>query len=168
VSGFFVENPLDRQFFSPTLGKVSRAQVVERLAGFLDEDPEANYRIVIGSDSQNYNHHGVDFVSALVIHRIGRGGIYFWQKRVESRVFSLAERIYQEALDSLLLAQALLEELKNRNVLHYSFEIHVDVGQVGETRELIDEVVGMIRGNGFAVKTKPDSYAASKVADRHT
>ncbi len=163
-----MENPLDRQFYSPTLGKLSRAQVIERLSWFLDEDPDVSYRIVIGSDSQNYNHHGVDFVSALVIHRVGRGGIYFCQNRVQSRVSPLPERIYQEALDSLLLAQALLEELRNRNILRYSFEIHVDVGQVGETRALINEVVGMIRGNGFDVKTKPDSFAASKVADRHT
>lgn len=163
-----MENPLDRQFFSPTLGKQTCAQVIGRLSHYLDQDPDASYRIIIGSDSQNYNHHGVDFVSALVIHRVGHGGIYFWQKRVEPRVFSLPERIYQEALDSLLLAQALLEELRNRNILRYSFEIHVDVGQVGETRELINEVVGMIRGNGFDVKTKPDSFAASKVADRHT
>jgi len=28
--------------------------------------------------------------------------------------------------------------------------------------------VGMIRGSGYTVKTKPESYAASKVADRYT
>ncbi|MEK7506005.1 MAG: ribonuclease H-like YkuK family protein, partial [Patescibacteria group bacterium] len=32
---------------------------------------------------------------------------------------------------------------------------------------LIQEVVGMVRANNFEAKTKPDSYAASKVADRH-
>ena len=47
-------------------------------------------------------------------------------------------------------------------------EIHVDIGQKGPTRELIAEVVGMIRGNGFNVKTKPDAFGASSVADRHT
>jgi predicted RNase H-related nuclease YkuK (DUF458 family) len=43
----------------------------------------------------------------------------------------------------------------------------VDVGRNGRTRELIDEVVGMIMASGFPVKTKPDSYAASCVADKH-
>jgi len=132
------------------------------------QDPEARYRVVIGSDSQCHNHHGVDFVSAIVIHRVGRGGIYFWQKRVESKVYSLPERIYREALDSLVLAEALLGELKKHQIMEYSIEIHVDVGQVGETRTLINEVVGMIRGNGFAVKTKPDAFAAASVADKYT
>jgi hypothetical protein len=33
---------------------------------------------------------------------------------------------------------------------------------------MIAEVVSMIKGNGYEVKTKPDSFGASKVADRHT
>jgi len=33
---------------------------------------------------------------------------------------------------------------------------------------MIKEVVGMVTGNGFTAKTKPDSYGASKVADKHT
>ncbi len=52
-------------------------------------------------------------------------------------------------------------------MLEYDLEIHIDVGEHGRTRELIDEVVGYIRGSGFAVKTKPDAYAASSVADKH-
>lgn len=33
---------------------------------------------------------------------------------------------------------------------------------------MITEVVGMIRGSGYDVKIKPQSYGASKVADRYT
>jgi hypothetical protein len=33
---------------------------------------------------------------------------------------------------------------------------------------MIREVVGMVNGNGFTAKTKPDSWAASTVADKHT
>ena len=50
----------------------------------------------------------------------------------------------------------------------YDFEIHVDVGTVGPTRELIKEVTGMVRANGFSVKTKPESWGASTIADKHT
>jgi len=32
---------------------------------------------------------------------------------------------------------------------------------------MIQEVVGMIRANNFEARTKPESYAASNVADRH-
>ena len=47
-------------------------------------------------------------------------------------------------------------------------EIHLDIGEQGETRELIRDVVGMIVGSGFHAEIKPHSYGASKVADRYT
>ena len=49
-----------------------------------------------------------------------------------------------------------------------NIEIHLDVGRIGETKDLIREVVGMITGSGFEARIKPDSYGASKVADRYT
>ena len=50
----------------------------------------------------------------------------------------------------------------------YDLEIHIDVGALGPTRELIREVVGMVSGNGYTAKTKPESWGASSVADKHT
>src|SRR5207302_5588317 len=47
-------------------------------------------------------------------------------------------------------------------------EIHLDVGASGETKRIIRELVGMVQGSGYAAITKPDSYGASKVADRET
>jgi predicted RNase H-related nuclease YkuK (DUF458 family) len=32
---------------------------------------------------------------------------------------------------------------------------------------MIREVVGMVVGNGYTAKTKPESFAASSVADKH-
>jgi predicted RNase H-related nuclease YkuK (DUF458 family) len=29
-------------------------------------------------------------------------------------------------------------------------------------------VVGMVTGSGYAARTKPEAYAATKVADRHS
>ena len=60
------------------------------------------------------------------------------------------------------------EQLKEKGVERVECAIHVDIGNVGPTRELINEVTAMIRGSGFTVQTKPYSYGASKVADRHT
>ena len=45
--------------------------------------------------------------------------------------------------------------------------IHADVGHNGDTREMIKEVVGLIRGNGFEPKIKPESFVASGVADKY-
>jgi len=50
---------------------------------------------------------------------------------------------------------------------NYEFKyIHADVGENGLTKDMIKEVIGLIRGNGFEAKIKPEAFAASVVADR--
>lgn len=155
-------------FNSPTWGSLSFEGVLSRLAGFVGESPEAAYRLIVGTDSAPQNSEHTEYITALILHRLGAGGIYFWQRRIKEWAKSLRERIYQEALISIDFAKFLVEGLLENNLLDLDLEIHVDVGKVGQTREIITEVVGMVRGNGFEVKTKPDSFGASKVADRHT
>lgn len=155
-------------FHSPTYGELSLSQVRQKTLSFMEEFPEAKYRIVIGTDSAPGKKGTTDFVTALVVHRIGTGAIYFWQRQIEKRKLALRQKIYQEAAISLERAEEVLTAFAQDGIHRYDVEIHVDVGKFGETREMIQEVVGMIRGSGFLVKTKPDSYAASTVADRHT
>jgi predicted RNase H-related nuclease YkuK (DUF458 family) len=76
--------------------------------------------------------------------------------------------MYEEAALSLEMAETVLALLHKDGISKYDVEIHVDIGKFGETREMITEIVGMIRGSGYSVKIKPESYAASKVADRYT
>ncbi len=159
---------MNKEFNSPTFGKLTLIDIREKILNFMSQMPEEKYRLIIGTDSQPKNNQEVDFVSAILIHRIGHGGIYFWQHIVKKRKYVLRERIYEEANLSLSLADEFLVICKNDGIHRYDLEIHVDIGKVGETRELINEVIGMIRGSGYTVKVKPDAYAASKVADRHT
>jgi predicted RNase H-related nuclease YkuK (DUF458 family) len=49
-----------------------------------------------------------------------------------------------------------------------TFEFHIDVGEKGETKTLIGEMVGMVKGLSFIPKIKPESYCASSFADRYT
>lgn len=142
-----------------------------RADGAIRRKPSGLYRIVIGTDSQSKGVNGksyVDFVSAIIVHRIGKGAVYYWRReRVEGR-FVIRDKIYRETLISLELAQELVPLLrKNISSSKYDFEIHIDVGSVGPTREMIKEVVGMVAGNGFRARTKPESWGASSVADKH-
>lgn len=155
-------------FYSQTYGKCDTDQLRKHVLSYLKKAPDSTYKLVIGSDSQPKNGHATDFVVALVIHRVGAGGIYFWKRIVEEKQYALKARMYQEAAYSLMAAEEFLSAFKNDGISKYDVEIHVDIGKVGETREVINEIVGMIRGSGYQVRTKPDSYGASKVADRHT
>jgi len=155
-------------FQSPTHGPLELSQIREKILYFMAKDPEKKYQLVVGTDSQPHNGEGVDFVTAIVVHRIGVGGIYFWKRTVNKKHYVLRQRMYEEATMSLEMAETVLALLHKDGVTKYDVEIHVDIGQYGDTRVMIQEIVGMIRGSGYRVKTKPESYAASKVADRYT
>lgn len=159
-------------FHSPTLGDLSVDKMVSEISDFIEEQPGKFYRIVIGSDSQakRVNSHAeIDFVTAVIVHRTGSGARYFWKKRKELKSPALRDKIYSETLMSLETAQEVVPLLRGAvSPGKYDFEIHIDVGPLGPTRDMINEVVGMVNGNGFKAKTKPDSWGASSVADKHT
>jgi len=154
-------------YHSPTLGKLSFQEVVDEVLAMMSASPDDQYEVVVGTDSQTYCDQ-VEYVSAIVVHRVGRGGRYFWRRMDDHRPISLRERIYREAWLSYETAEALIGALKDRGVCQFQLEIHVDIGRNGRTRDLVEEVVGMILGVGFRVRTKPEAYAASAVADRYT
>lgn len=182
-------------FQNPSKGPLSLHDIINELINYKRESPEAKYKVVVGSDSE-VRDTGVEFVCVVAIHRIGRGGRYFWLKIYDKKRFDLRTRIYQEAVISLALAGALLEtelelhgmELDMNRPINEVFdllendsqpntekeiiftnelEIHVDIGTVGATKDMIKEIVGMIKGSGFFVKIKPESFAASSLADKH-
>ncbi|MEK7149970.1 MAG: ribonuclease H-like YkuK family protein [Patescibacteria group bacterium] len=154
--------------FNDVLGKkLTMKDVVSEIIGFMKADSLRQYKLIIGSDSQRLEDKSADFVTAVVTHRVGNGGRYFWRRMSMGKFHTLRDRIIQEALFSIDTAKEILITLKEFDTPVFSFEIHVDVGENGPTKDIIQEVVGMIRANNFEVKTKPYSYAASKVADRH-
>ncbi len=163
----------NNQFFSPTKGSISALEMIDEIASFIDEEPSKFYRLVIGTDSQVRKINGeseIDFVTAIVVHRIGKGGRYFWKKEKRNgRPPVLRDKIYTETLISLDVAQEIVPKIRKLiSPGKYDLEIHIDVGSLGPTREMIREVVGMVNGNGFIAKTKPDSWGASTIADKHT
>lgn len=160
-----------QKFYSPTMGELSLDTLVDEIKAYLGQDSRRTYKIVIGTDSHATNHgtKQVEFVTAVVMHRVGAGGRYFWQKNARPKIVTLRQRIYEEVNLSLLTAQNLIGKLKAQiEQPTKELEIHVDVGENGPTKEMIKEVVGIVRGNGFNVKTKPEAYGASHVADKYT
>lgn len=143
------------------------SQVVSEIVRFINEDKNRHYKIIIGSDSEGHADVVVDFATAIVVHRVGNGGRYFWRRMKLPKFHTLRDRIIQEVLFSLEVAKEVLVYLKTFNVSQFDFEIHADIGENGETKSMMQEVLGMIRAYNFEARTKPESYAATKVADRH-
>lgn len=143
--------------------------MVQQIIDFMKDDRLSEYRVTIGTDSQANIEQKADFVTAIVVHRIGKGARYFWTRSGEPIKFhSLRDRITREVLISLDSANQFSESLAAfKDAPKFDFEIHVDIGQNGATKVMIQELVGMIRAHNFEAKTKPESYAASNVADKH-
>ena len=158
--------------FNSSFGlKLGVRQVVEEIIRFIEAKPKDSYKIIIGTDSEALVSKDADFVTAIVVHRLGNGGRYFWRRLEMGKFHTLRDRIIKEVVISLDVAKSFLtlleKELRGNDALEWDFEIHADIGENGETKAMIQEVVGMIRAYNFEAKTKPGSYAASNVADRH-
>lgn len=169
------KNTSDELLNSLTHGEIKIAESISLIKDFLEESPNDEYSLVIGTDSHEKTNEGdsktINLVTAILVHRKGYGGKYFWRRRNMSNIHNLREKIYAETLESLnfaLLYVPLLRRVLNGDSPSYNLEIHVDVGEHGDTRDMIKEVAGMVTGNGFVVKTKPYAYGASYVADKHT
>ena len=107
-------------------------------------------------------------MTAVIVHRVGHGGRYFYRKMLNRKMESLRQRILFETSLSLETAGLLSAELARNGHSELPVEIHLDVGPNGDTKRIIREVVGMVTGSGYLAVTKPDAYGASKVADKHS
>lgn len=148
--------------------RFSMSGVIEAAVGFMRQNPAHSYKIMIGTDSALYNSTDADFVTAIVVHRVGNGARYFWRRSELKNFHTLRDRMIKEAMISVEIAQQILSYLKEADAPDFDFEVHIDVGTNGETKTVMQELVGLIRANNFEVKTKPESCAASNVADRYT
>lgn len=158
----------NKVFFNSHSGeRFSIPELVKEIIRFLKKDPLKQYKIMIGTDSEQLTGGRADFVTAVVVHRIGSGGRYFWRRTEFQKVPTMRDRIIKEVLISIEVAKNVLEELRKFSLPDFDFEIHADVGEKGPTKSMIQEIAAMIRGNNFEVKIKPESYAATNVADRY-
>lgn len=161
-------------FFSPSKGDLSLDEVIKEIFGYMSESPSHQYEVVVGCDSPSSDK--PFFPIAIVVLKTGFGGRFFLKKMhypedFLKRFTFWKNRILQEVYLSCELALSLREVLEKENKLglKYNFQyIHADVGEIGKTREMVKEVIGLIKSNGFEPRIKPYSFAATVVADRYT
>lgn len=164
-------------FFSPTKGNMEFSEVIKEMYDYILAEPKYFYDIIVGCDSPSST--TPFFPIAIVVLRTGAGGRFFLKKMHYSepymkRFVNWKNRILQEVYLSCELALTLRETLEKefgiaRPSFNYQFAyIHADVGEQGKTKEMVREVTGLIKSNGFEPRIKPFSFAASVVADRYT
>lgn len=162
------------KFYNPTRGNLNFESVLDEIFSYVQEQPEHNYEIIVGCDSSSSEE--PSFPIAIAVLRKGWGGKFFLKKiKYKNRKFyNLHQRISEEVLLSCRLALALREAIEKKileltDLPNYQFRyIHADIGKNGATRDMIKELVGLIKSNGFEARIKPEAYVASVIADRFT
>jgi len=147
--------------------------IANRIKEWINEEPENDYVIAIGTDSQSYDEAKV--VVAITVHRLNSGGIFFI-KSLRHDAFGknqLHEKLYTETQLSLDVTELLIEEFMDidfdiTEMKNIHLRIHIDVGENGPTKDYIRELEGWVTAMGYESEIKPNSYAASYVADKYS
>ncbi|UOF91086.1 ribonuclease H-like YkuK family protein [Fodinisporobacter ferrooxydans] len=153
----------------PNKGDTSFSAICAFIRDKVNQDNgKHTFRIYLGTDSQSHGNSGVTrYVTALILHTVGKGANFFIKKMDEPLAPSLRQKIWRESVLTFEQAIELDHELSDLfNLSNVEFQIHVDCGMNGPTKDLIKEVTSMFISAGYDVVTKPDSVAASSAADR--
>lgn len=153
-------------FTSPSKGRLSFEKMMKDITEYIKGLPLSSYKIIIGTDSMVRDE--TCFITAVVVHRLGKGARYYYRKIIQRKIKSIRQKVFYETALSLELGGQIAKFFSESGFEELQVEIHIDVGLQGETRNLIKEVVGMVTGSGFQAKIKPEAYGASSVADKHT
>ena len=137
-----------------------------RIENFIKAEPKFEYVLSVGTDSMTYDK--TWFVLAIVLHRVGNGGIYFYKKIQYPAVKDLKDKLYKETQLSLDTVEILTSKLIEKDIDKLRLSIHLDIGKNGPTKDLIKELEGWVEALGYECEIKPNSYAASTIANRYS
>lgn len=151
---------------SITYGEVSFVEMISIIKEYTSKDPNVEYVIAVGTDSQNFDYTKVPVTLGIhkVINGVGSGGIYFFDIKKVKRIDNIRQKVLMETNLSIELAFKVAELFKENNI-PYGISVHVDVGPNGPTSKYIPEIKGWVKSCGFNCVIKPDSYMASSVAN---
>ena len=127
-----------------------------------------NLEFYIGGDSQA-NLYNVKFTVAIIMIKKGKGGGGYYKTITPLQsTMTLQQRLFMETYKAVKVALWLNPLLES--IGYKVNEIHTDLNPNPNyaSYEMVHTCLGYIRGMGFEGKAKPDSWAASSVADYKT
>lgn len=162
----------DRVWKAPESGRrFTMAEIAQEFLAFKASNGWDACELVVGTDSQSFGRMH-RHVTAICAHYQGSGGTYWYVTqdiRVETRGVNRnqvkRDRIFKEVELSLAVTQEL------QTVHGLNPKVHVDASPPGKgefTSQFSDTLVGYVTGCGFPCSIKPEAWAATNVANKHT
>lgn len=141
---------------------------IDSIHNTIKQYSKKNGKVYIGSDSFIYKKFCVlSSVICLYNEEERSGGIYFYSKEnLLKRDFpTLTQRLIHEATNSIELGMEISEQIPE-----VKLELHLDVNsdKKAASSKLADSLSGYVKASGFECKIKPEAWAASTIADKHS
>lgn len=120
--------------------------------------------IHIGTDSQKVDKN-IRFATCVVVLKPGKGGrVFYTHEKLDRNHFKgLRKKLFEEAWRSVTVALMLSDTVPEE----VEMIVHIDANSNvrWESNQYIQELVGMVVGQGFDYRIKPDSWCASHCCD---
>ena len=139
-----------------TLGEIKIPDILP----FVAEASQDGQAVHIGTDSLQSGR-VTQFVTVVVILTPRKGGRVAYRREVVPRITSLRERLLKEVSKSVDLG------LQFTSIVPGDLTVHIDANPVvaHKSSAYVQELVGLVVGQGFKALIKPESWAASHAAD---
>ena len=141
----------------------------EDILDIVKQHSKNNGTVYVGTDSFFIKDQCI-FSNAICLYGADgqKGGRYFFiKKKVPKKAFSnLAIRMLKEAEETIEIAKIISHANPSTKL-----ELHLDDSSADKkekTSSYADMLIGYARGVGFKCKVKPDAFAATSIADKHS
>jgi predicted RNase H-related nuclease YkuK (DUF458 family) len=141
--------------------KTLREEPIASIRDFVREAAREGQAVHIGTDSQQAGRL-TRFVTVVVILTPRRGGRVAYVRESVRRIASLRERLLREVWRSVSLG------IELEAVVPGDLTVHIDANPVvtHKSSAHVQELVGLVVGQGFKAAIKPEAWAATHCADR--
>ena len=145
-------------------GELLQLPILDEIRLKMIEEQDSKLKVCIGTDSQ-VKGAIVEFATAIVFIREGKGGFIFHNSYQTERILSIKERMIQEVSDSVQVAYSICPIIDEFKI---DLEVHADINTNPQFRSnaALKEAMGYILGMGYVFKAKPDAFASSYCANK--
>ena len=140
--------------------KTLSGQSIPDIVQFAREATAQGQVLHIGSDSLQCGKY-TQVVTVVVVLNPPKGGRVAYCRQILPRIISLRQRLLKEVWASVEIAMQISPEIRG------DMTVHVDASpeEKNMSNRYVEELVGLIVGQGFKALIKPESWAASHVSD---
>ena len=143
-----------------TRWKTLKEDRIDDIQEFVTQTSRDGRPVHIGTDSLQSGRF-TQFVTVVVILNPGKGGRAAYVREIVPRIKSIRERLLLETWKSVELGLSLSPHIPGE------LSVHIDANPVAAHRSsaYVQELVGLVVGQGFRALIKPESWCATHAAD---